>query len=53
MRGIFIAAGPAFKRGVTVPAFENVNAYDVLASALGVKPEPNDGDMAIARTVLR
>jgi predicted AlkP superfamily pyrophosphatase or phosphodiesterase len=53
MRGIFIAAGPAFKRGVTVPAFENVHVYGALAAALGVKPEPNDGDMTISRTVLR
>jgi hypothetical protein len=53
MRGIFIAAGPAFKTGVTVPAFENVHVYDALAVALGVTPEPNDGDMTIARTFLR
>ena len=53
MRGIFIAAGPAFKRGVVVPAFENVHVYDALATALGVTPEKNDGDMAVAKTVLR
>ena len=53
MRGIFIAAGPAFRAGVTVPAFENVHVYDALAIALGVTPEKNDGDMAIARTLLR
>ena len=53
MRGIFIAAGPAFKQGVVVPAFENVHVYDALATALGVTPEKNDGDMAVAKTVLR
>jgi hypothetical protein len=53
MRGIFIAAGPAFKRGVTVPAFENVHVYDALASALGVTPEANDGDRTIANRVMR
>jgi predicted AlkP superfamily pyrophosphatase or phosphodiesterase len=53
MRGIFIAAGPAFKRGIVVPAFENVHVYDALAAALGVKPEKNDGDMAVANTLLR
>jgi predicted AlkP superfamily pyrophosphatase or phosphodiesterase len=53
MRGIFIAAGPAFRVGVTVPAFENVHVYDALATTLGVTPEKNDGDMAVARTLLR
>ena len=36
MRGIFVAAGPAFKRGVSVPPFENVSVYNVLTSVLGV-----------------
>ena len=53
MRGILIAAGPAFKQGVTVPAMENVHVYNALATALGVKPAPNDGDMAVARRLLR
>jgi predicted AlkP superfamily pyrophosphatase or phosphodiesterase len=53
MRGIFIAAGPAFKEGVVVPAVENVHVYGALASALQVTPERNDGDMAIWRTFLR
>lgn len=53
MRGVFVAAGPAFKRGVTVPAFENVHIYNALAQILGVAPAPNDGDPAIARALLR
>jgi predicted AlkP superfamily pyrophosphatase or phosphodiesterase len=53
MRGIFIAAGPAFKRGVTVPAFENVHIYNALAMALGVTPAANDGDPDVARRMLR
>jgi predicted AlkP superfamily pyrophosphatase or phosphodiesterase len=53
MRAVFIAAGPAFKRGVTVAPFENVNVYDALATILGVTPAPNDGDPAVARTILR
>ena len=53
MRGILIAAGPAFKQGVTVPAMENVHVYNALATALGVTPAPNDGDMAVARRLLR
>ena len=53
MRGVFVAAGPAFKRGVTVPAFENVHIYQALAAAHGLQPEPNDGDTAIARRLLQ
>jgi predicted AlkP superfamily pyrophosphatase or phosphodiesterase len=53
MRGIFVAAGPSFKRGVRVPAFENVHIYNALATALGVAPAPNDGDPAIARSLMR
>jgi predicted AlkP superfamily pyrophosphatase or phosphodiesterase len=53
MHGILIAAGPAFKQGVTVPAMENVHVYDVLASVLGVTPAPNDGDMTVARRLLQ
>jgi predicted AlkP superfamily pyrophosphatase or phosphodiesterase len=53
MHAIFVAAGPAFKQGVTVRAFENVHIYNALARILGVPPVPNDGDPAIARRLLR
>ena len=32
MRGIFVAAGPAFKVGAAVPAMENVNVYRAVAA---------------------
>lgn len=47
MGALFIAHGPAFKQGVVVPAFDNVNVYPQLADLLGVKPEANDGDLAV------
>ena len=53
MRGIFVAAGPAFKRGVTVPPLENVHIYNALARILGLTPATNDGDPAVARSLLR
>jgi predicted AlkP superfamily pyrophosphatase or phosphodiesterase len=53
MRAMFVAAGPAFKNGVTVPAFENVHIYNVLAQVLHVTPSPNDGDTEVARQLLR
>jgi predicted AlkP superfamily pyrophosphatase or phosphodiesterase len=53
MRGVFVAAGPAFKTGVSVPAFENVDVYNLLAKALGVRGASNDGDPALAESLLR
>lgn len=47
MQGVFIATGPRFKSGLTVPAFENVHVYELLCRVLGVKPAPNDGDPAV------
>jgi predicted AlkP superfamily pyrophosphatase or phosphodiesterase len=53
MRGLFVAAGPAFLPGRTLGAFENVHVYNALAAALGLKPAANDGDPKIARSMLR
>lgn len=53
MRGIFVAAGPAFRRGATVPALENVHIYNALAQILGLTPARNDGDATVARSLLR
>ncbi|MSO83622.1 MAG: alkaline phosphatase family protein [Acidobacteria bacterium] len=53
MRGLFVAAGPAFRQGATVPAFENVHIYNALAKVLGVAPANNDGDPAVARRLLQ
>jgi predicted AlkP superfamily pyrophosphatase or phosphodiesterase len=53
MRGLFAAAGPAFKQGATVPAFENVHIYNTLARVLGVTPAANDGATDVASSLLR
>jgi len=53
MRALFVAHGPAFKQGVTVPEFDNVDVYPLLTDLLGVKPQPNDGNPATAREMLR
>jgi len=52
MRAAFIAAGPAFRRGVRVPVFDNVDVYPLLARLIGVRPEPNEGDLVEIRQVL-
>ncbi|MFT4198170.1 MAG: ectonucleotide pyrophosphatase/phosphodiesterase [Pseudoxanthomonas sp.] len=46
MRATFVARGPAFRRGVEIPAFDNVDVYPLLARLLGLRPRPNDGDIA-------
>lgn len=53
MHGIFIAAGPAFRAGVELPAVENVHVYNLLCAVLGVQPAPNDGDDRLVKSALR
>ncbi len=53
MQAIFAASGPAFASGVTVPAIEAVDVYDLLAAALGIDVPDNDGDPARALGILR
>lgn len=53
MHGIFVAAGPAFRRGLVVPRFESVHVYNVLAAALGIEPSTNDGDPALPGSLLQ
>ena len=53
MRALFVAHGPAFKQGVTVPEFDNVDVYPLLTDLLAIKPQPNDGNPATAREMLR
>jgi ectonucleotide pyrophosphatase/phosphodiesterase family protein 5 len=45
MQAIFLAAGPAFKRGVVVPAFSNVNVYPLLMKLLDRPALPSDGSL--------
>lgn len=45
MAALFVANGPAFARGLTVPPFDNVDVYPLLARVLGIKGEPGDGDL--------
>jgi predicted AlkP superfamily pyrophosphatase or phosphodiesterase len=52
MRALFVAHGPAFKHGLTVPEFDNVDIYPLLARILGIKPAANDGDFGVVRPML-
>ena len=53
MHGIFIANGPAFRRGAEIPDVENIHIYNLLCTLLGLKPAPNDGDDRLAKAALR
>jgi predicted AlkP superfamily pyrophosphatase or phosphodiesterase len=52
MGATFIANGPAFRRGVVLPPFENVEVYNLLCAVLGLRPAPNDGDDRLVRAAL-
>ena len=53
MNALFIAHGPAFKKGVTMQPFPNVDVYDLLANILHLRPAPNDGSLKPFSAVLR
>ena len=44
MRAIFLARGPAFRKGARLPAFDNVDVYPLLMALVGLEPAPSDGD---------
>jgi len=52
MRAIFIASGPAFRRGLVARPFPNVDVYPLMADILGLTPAPNDGRLADVRGML-
>ena len=46
MGALFIGAGPAFRKGLVVPPFENIHLYNLMCEILGLEAAPNDGDPA-------
>ncbi len=53
MRALFIARGPSFQPGMSVPPFENVDVYDLVTEILGLDPAPNDGHPDTFKSWLR
>ena len=53
MQGLFIAAGPRIKSGITVAPFENIQVYEFMCAVLGLTPAQNDGDPSATRDMLR
>jgi len=52
MRALFVAHGPAFKCGIVVPEFDNVDVYPLLCRILHVAPLRNDGDLGVVAPML-
>ncbi|WP_174274170.1 ectonucleotide pyrophosphatase/phosphodiesterase [Sphingomonas bacterium] len=53
MRAIFVANGPAFRAGRTLPLFDNVDIEPLLRDLIGLPPHAVDGSDAPFRGVLR
>lgn len=45
MHGIFLAHGPAFRKGETVGPFSSVHLYNIMTLLLGLEPSTNDGSV--------
>ncbi len=52
MAAVFVAHGPAFRRGIVWPKFRNVDLYPLLSKVLGVKPLPGDGRLGEVKGML-
>uniref|UniRef100_A0A8D2Q7N2 Uncharacterized protein n=1 Tax=Varanus komodoensis TaxID=61221 RepID=A0A8D2Q7N2_VARKO len=52
MKTIFIAFGPAFKKGYTAEPFDSIHIYPLMCELLGVQPEPHNGSLAFTRDML-
>lgn len=53
MHAFFLAHGPAFKSGITVPAFENIQLYNLMTKIFNIEPASNDGNIEIVENVLK
>ena len=52
MAALFVAEGPAFRQGVTLAPFDNVDVEPLMAKLLGLKAPKADGMAATFRPVL-
>jgi predicted AlkP superfamily pyrophosphatase or phosphodiesterase len=53
MGAVFIAHGPAIRRGHTIAQSESLHVYHLLCALLGLAPAPNEGNDSLARAVRR
>ncbi|WP_430390512.1 ectonucleotide pyrophosphatase/phosphodiesterase [Dyella sp. 20L07] len=53
MQALFVGHGPAFREGVTVPSFSNVDVYPLMTHLLGVPAAANDGNYQAVKNMLK
>lgn len=53
MRALFIARGPAFRRGFESEGFAIIHVYELLCEVLDVTPAENDGDLTAVQHLLK
>ncbi len=54
MHATFFAWGPAFKRDMKIPSFENIHVYPLIAQILGLKiSEEIDGNKVVLQGILK
>lgn len=54
MGALFIARGPAFKKGLMVPQFQNIHLYPMMAEVMGITPITEiDGKTAVLGDILK
>lgn len=53
MGALFVAHGPAFRRGATLENVDNIDVYNLLCAVLGIAPAKNDGGDRLVRDALR
>jgi predicted AlkP superfamily pyrophosphatase or phosphodiesterase len=52
MRAIFLARGPAFRKGLVIEPFRNIHLYALLNRILGLTPTGNDGALDSVKALL-
>jgi predicted AlkP superfamily pyrophosphatase or phosphodiesterase len=52
MGALFVAHGPAFRKGAVLPVFDNVDVYPLLAGLVGIDPLPNEGNLSDLESAL-
>jgi predicted AlkP superfamily pyrophosphatase or phosphodiesterase len=53
MGALFVAAGPALRRGAMVPPLSSVHLYELMCHLLDLEPAANDGSLEAVRHLLR
>ncbi|MEO7313214.1 MAG: ectonucleotide pyrophosphatase/phosphodiesterase [Chitinophagaceae bacterium] len=54
MHASFYAWGPGFKKGKTIPSFENIHVFPMVCSILGLKySHPIDGKLKVLKRILK